>query len=71
MKISQEVRDFAAKEEAGLLNSAPVRPELVEGRVDKPQLSEVDAEAGMAHMSQLYRDGGNELYIGAGDREHD
>ena len=30
-----------------------------------------EAEAGMAQMSQLYRDGGNELYIGAGGREHD
>ena len=28
-------------------------------------------EAGMAAMSERYRDGGNELYIGAGGREHD
>ena len=30
-----------------------------------------EAEAGMAAMSERYRDGGNELYIGAGGREHD
>ncbi|WP_121118383.1 phosphomethylpyrimidine synthase ThiC [Croceibacterium ferulae] len=43
MKITQEVRDFAAK----------------------------DAEAGMAAMSEKYRLGGNELYIGANGREQD
>jgi phosphomethylpyrimidine synthase len=58
MKISQEVRDFAAKQEAGLLNTpAPLAAE--------------DAEAGMAAMSEKYREGGNELYIGANGREHD
>jgi phosphomethylpyrimidine synthase len=30
-----------------------------------------EAEAGMAEMSERYRAGGNELYIGAGGREHD
>ena len=67
MKISQEVRDFA-------LNN----PRPLGGGDDSPQASEgrgtlapAEAQAGMAHMSQLYRDGGNELYIGAGDREHD
>ncbi|MEO6361360.1 MAG: phosphomethylpyrimidine synthase ThiC, partial [Sphingomicrobium sp.] len=65
MKISQEVRDFAAKQEAGLINSASARPELGEGR------STEEAEAGMAEMSQRYREGGNELYIGANGREHD
>jgi phosphomethylpyrimidine synthase len=33
--------------------------------------SSLDAEAGMAAMSELYREGGNELYIGANGREHD
>ena len=56
MKITQEVRDFAAKQEAGLLN-AP--------------LSNSEAEQGMAEMSKKYRDGGNELYVGANGREHD
>jgi phosphomethylpyrimidine synthase len=57
MKISQEVRDFAAKQEAGLLNT--------------PVPSVEEAEAGMAAMSEKYREGGNELYIGANGREHD
>ena len=30
-----------------------------------------EAEAGMAAMSEKYRDEGSELYIGAGGREHD
>jgi phosphomethylpyrimidine synthase len=56
MKITQEVRDFAAKQEAGLLNTT---------------VSDADAEAGMAAMSRAYNEGGRELYIGAGGREHD
>jgi len=65
MKISQEVRDFAAKQEAGVLNSPTAVPSEVEER------SLEQAEAGMAEMSTRYREGGNELYIGAGGREHD
>ena len=30
-----------------------------------------EAEAGMAHMSKVYDETGRELYMGAGDREHD
>jgi phosphomethylpyrimidine synthase len=63
MKITQEVRDFAAKQEAGLLNSTPL-----------PQAGGADAEeaeAGMALMSERYREGGNELYVGANGRTHD
>jgi phosphomethylpyrimidine synthase len=30
-----------------------------------------EAEAGMAEMSKLYDETGRELYMGAGDREHD
>ena len=67
MKISQEVRDFAAKQEAGLLNS--VRPELVEGH--GTDFSVEEAEAGMARMSEVFRETGSELYMGTGDREHD
>jgi len=56
MKITQEVRDFAAKQEAGLLNAT---------------VSETEAEVGMAEMSRKYREGGSELYVGANGREHD
>jgi phosphomethylpyrimidine synthase len=69
MKISAEVREFAAKQEAGLINSTPVRPEPVEGR--EQDVSAAEAEAGMAQMSERYREGGSELYIGSGGREHD
>jgi phosphomethylpyrimidine synthase len=65
MKITQEVRDFAAKQEAGLVNSQPLVPSEVDGR------SAEEAEARMAEMSERYRKGGNELYIGANGREHD
>jgi len=72
MKITQEVRDFAAKQDAGVLNSTPIRPEPVEGRSSgAPIGNEVAAEQGMAEMSERYREGGNELYIGANGREHD
>ncbi len=55
MKITQEVRDFAAKQNAGIdtfLNSSPLRGEgdhAQHGGGAAP--SETDAEAGMAEMS--------------------
>ena len=55
MKITQEVRDFAAKQ------NAPV----------ETFVAAEEAEAGMAAMSELYHKTGRELYMGAGDREHD
>jgi phosphomethylpyrimidine synthase len=55
MKITQEVRDFAAKQ------NAPV----------ETFVAAEEAEAGMAAMSQLYNETGRELYMGQGDREHD
>ncbi|VWX52907.1 phosphomethylpyrimidine synthase ThiC [Novosphingobium sp. 9U] len=56
MKISQEVRDFAAKQ------NQPVQTFIA---------SEEEAEAGMKAMSAKYEEGGRELYVGAGNREHD
>ena len=83
MKISQEVREFARLQDAGLLNSSAVRPEPVEGpsftsgeeaqgsgSTSSPRTEE-EAESGMAEMSKRYVEGGNELYIGAGNRTHD
>ncbi|THD36154.1 MAG: phosphomethylpyrimidine synthase ThiC [Sphingomonas sp.] len=55
MKITQEVRDFAAKQNAGA----------------ETFIAAEDAEAGMAAMSELYEATGRELYMGAGGREHD
>ncbi|CAM4017656.1 phosphomethylpyrimidine synthase ThiC [Novosphingobium lubricantis] len=50
MKITQEVRDFAAKQNAGV----------------ETFVAAEDAEAGMAEMSQKYREGGD-LYMPAAD----
>ncbi len=61
MKISQEVREFAAKQNAGI--ETFVAAEAV--------TNEAEAEAGMKAMSEKYHEGGRELYIGAGNREHD
>ncbi|WP_294256744.1 phosphomethylpyrimidine synthase ThiC [uncultured Sphingomonas sp.] len=60
MKITQEVRDFAAKQNASadtFLAATPAAP--------------AEAEAGMAEMSKVFRETGSELYMGAGGREHD
>ena len=54
MKITQEVRDFAAKQNAGA----------------ETFIAAEEAEAGMAGMSKLYNETGRELYMGAGGREH-
>jgi phosphomethylpyrimidine synthase len=56
MKITQEVRDFAARQNAG---------------IETFVASEAEAEAGMQKMSAKFREVGNQLYVGAGDREHD
>ncbi|WP_294337992.1 phosphomethylpyrimidine synthase ThiC [uncultured Sphingomonas sp.] len=55
MKITAEVREFAAKQ------NAPV----------ETFVAAEEAEAGMAGMSKLYNESGRELYMGAGGREHD
>ena len=49
MKITQEVRDFAAKQ------NQPV----------ETFVAAEDAEKGMAEMSQVYKDKGSELYLPA------
>ncbi len=55
MKITQEVREFAAKQNAGVESFVAAE----------------DAEQGMAAMSGKFRETGGELYVGAGGREHD
>ncbi|MCL9999831.1 MAG: phosphomethylpyrimidine synthase ThiC [Erythrobacter sp.] len=57
MKITQEVRDFAAKQNAATETFIAA--------------TEEEAEKGMAEMSAKFREVGNQLYVGAGDREHD
>jgi len=58
MKITQEVRDFAAKQ------NAPADTFIAATDAD-------EAEAGMQAMSQVFKETGSELYMGAGGREHD
>jgi phosphomethylpyrimidine synthase len=65
MKITQEVREFARLQE----EQAAAPDAGIESSPNELERSE--AEAGMAEMSQRYREGGNELYVGAGGREHD
>ncbi len=55
MQISQEVREFAAKQ----------------NQDSDAFIAADEAKKGMAEMSRVYNEGGRELYIGAGDREHD
>ncbi|WP_300536745.1 phosphomethylpyrimidine synthase ThiC [Sphingosinicella sp.] len=55
MKITQEVRDFAAKQN----QSADTF------------IAAEDAAKGMAEMSEKFREMGSEIYMGAGGREHD
>ncbi|MBL0116142.1 MAG: phosphomethylpyrimidine synthase ThiC [Sphingomonadales bacterium] len=55
MKISQEVREFAR----------------LQNQDAGDFVAAEDAEAGMAQMSKVYDETGRELYMGAGDREHD
>jgi phosphomethylpyrimidine synthase len=50
MKITQEVRDFAAKQNA---------------KAAEERLSADEAEAGMAEMSKRFHDKGGEIYLPA------
>ncbi len=61
MKITQEVRDFAAKQNQpadGFIAAEPI-------------IDVAAAEAGMEEMSRKYDALGRELYLGAGDRAHE
>ena len=59
MKITQEVRDFAAKQ------NQPSDAFIA------AQDGAFDAEQGMAQKSAEFLEGGSELYVGAGGRGHD
>ncbi len=79
MKITQEVREFAAgellKDHPGDGSPARTREfalgEAENGSRRDAENAEEWAEAGMAEMSKVYDATGRELYMGAGDREHD
>jgi phosphomethylpyrimidine synthase len=75
MKITQEVRDFAAKQNAPAdtfleaTNSSPA----FAGEGDQPQAgggaasAAAEAEAGMAEMSEKFREKGGEIYLPAAE----
>ena len=56
MKITQEVREFAAKQNQG-----------ADAFLAATQLPEAEAEAGMAEMSEKFREKGGEIYLPAGE----
>ncbi|MES2096376.1 MAG: phosphomethylpyrimidine synthase ThiC, partial [Pseudomonadota bacterium] len=67
MQISQEVRDFAAKQNQGVegfIASGPTGAETAAA-------SKAAAIRGMEEMSAKFKESGSELYMGAGGREHD
>jgi len=84
MKITQEVREFAAGRAAnsllpgaeGLAGPRPAVPGGADFAAKQNQeptqfIAADEAEAGMKAMSAKYEEIGRELYIGAGNREHD
>jgi len=69
MKISQEVREFARLQNQGA--DTFVAAEEAEAGMAGAEMSQEDIDAGYAQMSKVYDETGRELYMGAGDREHD
>jgi phosphomethylpyrimidine synthase len=66
MKISQEVREFAARQ------AAQDHPGDGPGaRTGEFAGDEVAVDEGMAEMSKRFQEEGSQLYIGANGREHD
>ena len=65
MKISQEVREFAR------LQNQPAEGFIAAAEADLSAEALAKAEEGMAEMSKVYDETGRELYMGAGNREHD
>ena len=70
MKITQEVREFAAKQNSDsyLAATAPAHPEPVEGGGEvngsrRDVENAESAEKGMKEMSELYREKGERLYL--------
>jgi phosphomethylpyrimidine synthase len=62
MKITQEVREFAAKQNAGV-ESFVAAEEAEAGMAGVGAATEVNAETGMAQMSEKFREEGGEIYV--------
>ena len=67
MKITQEVRDFAGKQNQGVEGFIATGPTGSETAA----ASKAAAIKGMEEMSRKFRETGSELYMGAGGRERD
>lgn len=68
MKISQEVREFAAKQNQPATAFIAAEDASADAASAEAQ---AQAEAGMAEMSKVFKATGSELYMGADGREHD
>jgi len=70
MKITQEVRDFAAKQNAPtdtfLAAVAPADGDAARALFANP-VSVAEAEKGMEHMSEVFREKGGEIYLPAAE----
>jgi phosphomethylpyrimidine synthase len=68
MKITQEVRDFAARQNQSADSFLAANPPR-DGEGDQAKAGgggpEQDAEAGMAQMSEKFREKGGEIYLRA------
>ncbi|MGH6696072.1 phosphomethylpyrimidine synthase ThiC [Sphingopyxis sp.] len=74
MKISQEVREFAAKQNQpaeNFLAAEATSPLPQAGGAGGGPVDAQTAEEGMKQMSELFKETSSELYMGQGDREHD
>jgi len=67
MQISQEVREFANKQNQGVEGFIATGPTGAETAA----ASKAAALKGMEEMSKVFKESGSELYMGAGGREHD
>ena len=63
MKITQEVRDFAAKQNAGVDSFIAATPLPLAGGVGGGP--DAVAEAGMEEMSKVFKEKGGEVYLPA------
>jgi phosphomethylpyrimidine synthase len=60
MKITQEVRDFAARQTASNSDKGEDLP-------DAGAVTDAEAEAGMAEMSKRFHEEGGEIYLPAAE----
>ena len=73
MKITQEVRDFAAKQNTDTFLAATNSSPSLLGEGDRPKdgggagSAQAEAEAGMAQMSEKFREKGGEIYLPAAE----